>query len=320
MAAITTRATLATALTTALDQTFTNRGKKMRKIWPSILEEKKLTRGQFRDYDHANFGLMVQKGDGETLTYDELTWGNVFQHNCSEWALGFRITRAAADDMIEGGGYDVELKIADMASITEAFSDSALATREDQAAQLYLLANSTTVTPKWLGPGRDGVALAGTHTLLRAGAGSFANNMTAAALNYYQLLSARTVLVTAKTDEGFYSVPPDGLDLIVGPYNESRALELIKTTKGKPDTNENTYSAMNETTWNLIVDPYLGPTFKGWAVRDRNRSRLYFLNRKDPEFKSEGDFETVGGMKYSVYKRDGVTFASPFGLVYNAGA
>jgi len=319
MAQITNRATLATALTTGLDQIFTNRGKKLKKIWPGFLEKKKIEKGQWVDYDRAGFGFLVKTGEQEQVPYDQIEWGNVFTVTADTYELGFRISRQAMDDML-GGGYGVDLRqIADLGAVTEQFRDSANSTDEDLAAQLVLLSNSATATSKWLGAGRDGVALAGTHTLLKNGAGTFANNMTAAALNYYQLLSAYTTLVTSKSDEGFYSVPPEGVDLIVGTYNQHRAYELVKTTKGKPDSNENTATAMSAIDWNVVVDPWLGPTFKGWALRDKNRAKLYFIDRDGPLFENESDFD-VKGMKFSVYQRRKVSFSSPYGYVFNAGA
>lgn len=319
MAQMTTKSTLSTLLTTALDQTFTNRGKTLKKIWPSFLKEKKLDKGQWIDYDRARFGLVPKKGEGEGITYDQLDWGTSFQVNVDEYSLGFRISRAASDDLM-GGGYGVDTeKIAALGEVTEAFRDSAQATQEDLAAQLILLANSTTVTTKWLGAGRDGIALAGTHTLLKNGAGTYGNSMTAAALSYYQLQSAITLLETIPTDEGFYTPLPNSVNLIVGPYNRHRAYELVKSTK-KPDTTENNPNALNDFDINVIVDPYLGSTFKGFAVQDPNRHKCYFLNRQEPVLDKEGDFETNRGMKYSVYFRCKVSFSSGHGFVWNAGA
>ncbi len=319
MAQVTTKATLQTALVTALDQIFDNRGKQLKKIFPSFLKEKKLEKGQWIDYDRAKFGLLVKKGEQETVTYDQFDWGNSFQVNVDSYSLAFRISREAIDDL-GGGGYGVDTeKIASLGEITAAFRDSAQATQEDLAAQLPLLSNSTTVTSKWLGPGRDGAALAGTHTLLKNGVGTYSNSMTAASLSYYQLQSAITLLETIPTDEGFFTPLPNKVVLVVGPYNRHRAYELVKTNK-KPDTAENTTSSLNDFDIEIVVDPYVGSTFKGFSVFDPNRHKCYFLNRTEPQLDKEGDFETAGGMKFSTFMRCKVTFSSGHGYVGNAGA
>jgi hypothetical protein len=318
MAQVTNRSTLDTALTDGLNDIFSNRGKQLKKIYPSFLKEKKLDQGQWIDYDRANFGKLSKKGEQEPLTYDQLDWGNKFEVAVDEYGLAFRISRAAYDDL-KGGGYGVDTaKIASLGEIVKSFRDSAQATQEDLAAQLILNANSTTVTSKWLGAGRDGVALAGTHTLLKSGAGPFSNSMTAAALDYYQLQSAITLMETIPTDEGFYTPLPSEVVLVVGPYNRHRAYELVNTKK-KPDTNENTESALNDFNIKVIVNPYLGSTFDGWAVLDPNRHKCFFLNRQEPVFDNEGDFETAGGKKFSVYMRCKVSFSSAHGFIHNAG-
>lgn len=318
MAQVTSKATVSTALTEALDQIFTNRGKQLKKIYPSFLKEKKLDKGQWIDYDRAAFGKLSKKGEQELVTYDQLDWGNKFQVNVDSYGLAFRISREAMDDL-KGGGYGVDTeKIASLGEITAAFRDSANATQEDLAAQLVLLADSTTATSKWLGAGRDGVALSGTHTPLKNGVAAWSNDMTGAALDYYQLQSAISLLETIPTDEGFFSPLPNSVNLIVGPYNRHRAYELVNTKK-KPDTNENTESALNDFTIKVIVNPYLGSTFKGWMVQDPNRHKCYFLNRQEPVFERESDFETSGSMKFSVFMRSKVTFSSPYGIVFNPG-
>ncbi len=319
MAQITTKAQLNTLLTTGLDDVFTNRGKVMKKIYPSFLKVKDVDKGQVIDYDRAKFGALAKKGEGEQVTYDQLEWGNSFQVNMDAYTLAFRITREAADDLL-GGGYGVDTgKIASLGEVTEAFYDSALFTQEDLSAQLIVNASSTTVTSKWLGAGRDGVALAGTHTLLKNGVGTYSNNQTAAAFSYYQLQSGITLLETIPTDEGFYTTLPQKINLVVGPYNRHRAYEIVKS-KGKPDTNENTPNSTEDFDINIIVDPYLGSTFKGWALMDPNRHRCMFYNHTAPQLDKEGDFETNQGKKFSVYMRCKVAFSSGHGFVYNAGA
>lgn len=318
MAQITNRAQLATVLTTALDDVFTNRGKQLKKIYPSFLTVKSTDKGQWIDYDQAYFGKLSKKGEQENITYDQLEFGNAFTATMDSYASGFRISREAMDDLL-GGGYGVDTaKIASLGTITSKFQDAALATQEDLAAQLILNANSTTASAKWIGAGRDGVALAGTHTLLKNGAGTYSNSMTAAALNYYQLQSALTLMETIPTDEGFYTQLPSSVDLIVSPYNRHRAYELVKTAK-KPDTNENNASSLSDFNINVIVNPYLGSTFKGWALRDPNRAKLYFFDRQSPTLEKESDFE-VKGMKFSVFMRCKVSFSSGHGFIHNAGA
>lgn len=319
MAQVTTKSTLSTLLTTALDKVFTNRGKQLKKIYPRFLNVEKTEKGQVIDYDRAKFGALAKKGDGTQLTYDQLDWGTSFQVNMDEFGLAFRITRAAMDDL-KGGGYGVDTeKIAALGEITAAFQDSALFTQEDCAAQVIINASSSTATSKWIGAGRDGVALAGTHTLLKNGAGTYSNNMTAAALSYYQLQSAITSLETIPTDEGFLTPLPNRIVLVVGPYNRHRAYELIKSSK-KPDTNENTANSLDDFQIDIVVNPYVGSTFKGFALLDPNRHRCMFYNRQEPVFDSESDFETAGGMKYSVYARWKVAFSSGHGFIYNGGA
>src|SRR5262249_2432826 len=141
------------------------------------------------------------------------------------------ISREALDDL-GAGGYGVDTaKIASMGTITARFQDAALATDEDLSAQAILLANSTTVTAKWIGAGRDGAALAASHTPLKNGVAAFNNAMTAAALDYYQLQSGITLLETIASDEGFFSQLPSTIVLVVGPYNRHRAYELVKSTQ-----------------------------------------------------------------------------------------
>ena len=318
MAQITTRSTVATAIASALDDVYTNRGTTIKPIFPKFLKSVTMKMGQFIDYDMAYFGRHNKKGELEALTYDQVEWNVTRTTTPDAYALGYRISREALDDIADGG-YGVDTgKLLSLNTLSEKMRDSATQTQEYLAAQLILSANSTTASNIWVGGGRDGVALAGTHTLLKNGAGTAVNLMTAASLNYYQLQSALTTLETITSDEGFYSALPSKVTLVVGPYNRHRAYELIKS-KQKPDTNENNPNSLNDFDIEIVVNPNLGSTFKGFAIFDPNRHRCRAYERQAPMFEKEMDFEAKG-LKVSSFFRFKVDFSSYFGTVFNMGA
>ena len=317
MAQITTRASVGTALASALDAVYNNRGTVLKPIYPRFLHEIEMKKGQYIDYDMAYFGRHVLKGEIEALTYDDIKFNVLRTTTADSYAIGYRISREALDDLADGG-YGVDTgKIASLETITAKMRDSATQTMEYLAAQPILSANSTTASSIWVGAGRDGVALAGAHTLLRNGAGTFNNAMTASSLSYQALQSGIALLETIPSDEGFYSGLPSKIQLIVGPYNRARAYELTKTTK-KPDTNDNNVSSLNDFDIEVIVNPNLGSTFKGFMLLDSSRHAIRFYMREKPVLEKEMDFE-VKGMKFSSFFRAKVDFSSAFGAVWNAG-
>lgn len=318
MAQVTTRATVATAIATGLDNIYTNRGKEIKPIFPQFLESKTMKQGQWIDYDMAYFGRHSKKPELQNLDYDQVEW-NVTQTTTPDtYALGYRISREALDD-IAAGGYGVDTgKLLSLDTLAKKMRDSATQTQEYLAAQLVLSASSSTASSIWVGAGRDGVALAGTHTLLKNGAGTFSNNMTAAALNYYQVQSALTSLELIPSDEGFVSALPSKVVMVVGPYNRHRAYELIKS-KQKPDTNENNPNSLNDFDIEIIVNPNLGSAFKGFAIFDPTRHKCRAFERQEPTFEKEMDFEAKG-LKVSSLFRFKVSFNSAFGFIYQAGA
>lgn len=318
MAQITTRAQIGTAIASALDDVYTNRGTELKPIYTKFLKKQTLDKGQWIDYDMAYFGKHVKKGELEGVTYDDVTFNVTRTTTPDSYALGYRISREALDDLA-AGGYGVDTgKIASLSTLAEKMRDSATQTQEYLAAQLVISASSSTASSIWVGAGRDGVALAGTHTLLKNGAGTAVNLMTAASLNYYQLQSALTNLETIPSDEGFYSTLPNKVTLVVGPYNRHRAYELVKTAK-KPDTNENNESSLNDFTIDVVVNPNVGSTFKGFLLLDPSRHKCRAYERQAPIFEKEMDFEAKG-MKVSSFMRFKVDFSSYFGTIYNAGA
>lgn len=318
--AVTTRQQVSTLISSALDDVYRNRGEKIQAIYPKFLKVEDMTRGQYISYRIAGLGKHFKKGELDSITYDQVEFGETRTTTPDDYAIGFRISKVALDDLAANPYGDFSnAKLISYKQVVEYMRDSATQTVEDLSAQLVLNANSATATSTWVGAGRDGLALASaSHVSLKNPTVTWSNIMTAAPLSGIQLQSALTSLETIPSDEGFYSALPKKVTVVIGPYNRHRMYEIKRTSSGLDTANGNT-NPLNDFDFDVVINPNLGSTFKGFMIFDPSRHRCHYFERQKPEFDSTDDFE-VKGMKYSSMFRGKVEFLDAHGIIYNAGA
>lgn len=316
---ITTTQTVSTLISTALDEAYRSRGEKIKAIYPNFLKVEDMKRGQKITYRMAGLGKHMKKGQLDQIQYDQVEMGETRTTTPDEYAIGFRISQTAIEDLAASPYGDFSYaSLIGYKAIVEYMRDSATQTVEDLAAQLILNANSATASANWVGAGRDALALASSsHVSMKNPPVTWSNIATASPFSGLALQSALSALEVIPSDEGFYSALPKSVKCVIGPYNRHRAFEILGTKSGL-DTAASNVNPLNDFKVEIIVNPNLGSTFKGFAITTDQHKCKYF-ERIKPEFESTDDFE-VKGMKYSSRFRGKVDFEDAHGFYYNAGA
>lgn len=316
---ITTTQTVSTLISTALDEAYRSRGEAIKAIYPSILKVENMKRGQKITYRMAGLGKHMKKGQLDQIQYDQVEMGETRTTTPDEYAIGFRISQTAIEDLEASPYGDFSYaSLIGYKAIVEYMRDSATQTVEDLAARLILSANSATATSDWVGAGRDALALASSsHVSMKNPPVTWSNLATASPLSSLALQSAMSAMEVIPSDEGFYSQLAKSFTLVIGPYNRHRAFEILGTKSGL-DTAANNVNPMNDFSPKVVINPNLGATFKGFAILTDQHKCKYF-ERVKPAFESTDDFE-VKGMKYSSRFRGKVDFEDAHGFYYNPGA
>ena len=201
--------------------------KSLTPIWRKFYNIETSDRKFERNVSYAMFGAMPLKPEGNDFTTQliEQGWTKDFTH--LEFGLAFEITMTAQEDDV----YDVVNQYA------VGLARSARVTEETYAAIPFNNGFTTETSP-------DGQSLFSTaHPLVLGGT---ARNRRDADLSWLALQQAVIDLNTdQKSEEGFFTMPQDGLILYVPPNLKLLAERLVGSA-GLPQTNDNDINPLNK--------------------------------------------------------------------------
>lgn len=302
----------------ALDEAYKAGGNELEPIYPKYLKVKETTQNPWISYRYAGLGKHQLTAELNPTPYDQYETGAERKTYMKTYRLATRFSRELLDDVAAGNR--VEQRLEAFGDVMKEMKKSAIQTKEELAAQIILQGTSTTVSDNWTGAGRDGVALVSSaHTTLRNGVGTFSNSASAASLSHTTLLSMLTTLETIPDDSGRYQKLGKKATIIAGPASRTKLYEIINA-KGQPSNNYNDANALDQFDFDVVINPYLGSSFTGYAVAVMDdRFRLHFFDRQKESLQKEVDNE-VNGLKYFSIFRCAVDHLDARGWVYNAGA
>ena len=219
-----------------------------------------------RNVSYAKFGAAPLKGEGEDVTTQLIQqgWTKDFTH--LEFGLGFEVTQTAQEDDL----YDV------LDQYATGLARSCRVTQETYAANVLIngLSGGTENSP-------DGVTLFNAaHNLV---VGGTARNYRAQDLSWNALQQAIIDLNTdQKSEEGFFTMPVDGLQLIVPPNLKLRAQRLVQST-GLPGSADNDINPINKNySIDVVVNPYLGASSFNWWLAYKGKQHMLLSYKRVP--------------------------------------
>ena len=280
---------------------FMEAGFKEEKLYyPMVSKVKKSKRAYEENAYYAGLGLMVEKPEGEGISYDDFIQGPTKRWVHKTFALGTRIT----EEMIEDALYpDIPTEMSDM---TKGLGRSARATMEVLVHDVY---NGTTKTA-----GDGNVIFYNTHTKL--GGGTWSNLLTPAADLSASSLRQAIQNFEATTNERSLEQVMKPKTLMVAPAGEWTARELLNSAHD-PESANNAINPLQSRSLQLVVNPYLTDSDAWFLIADQNPV-ITFMRRK-VKFAKDGDFET-GDSKFKSSFRISVEVNNPQGLYKSAGA
>lgn len=313
---------ITTIISEAMGRIFTNRGEKVKPSFTQFMRKETTPHNQLITMDYAYFSGVPRREEGEKLAYDSIKFGNTRITEPLIFAMGFKLTREAkiALERKPYGEFSTA-KLASLGRLAQAMRDSINYTKESYAHETILSANSTTKSEKWVGAGRDGVALAGTHLTKSNPYTSWSNVAASADLSASALEAMLTTLEGIPSDEGFPRPLPMKLNLVCGPANRHVAYELLNT-KYEVGTNFNTINTLNAFTINPIITPYIpssGTGSKYYSLIDPDDHGLVYVDFVEPMFEDWADNETKSH-HFSTYFQWAYDFLHPYGFIWSPGA
>lgn len=250
----------------------------------------------------AGLGLHTQKGEGQSITYDDPIEGNSVRYTHATWALGFRVTREMYDDDLYGVMKKMARQLARSARLTIEFQFGAL---------LDDLFSGSTYT------GHDSAAACASHTLLTGA--TYANYAsTATDLTIGALRSASERLEKTLNERGLPDTRGQGALLIVTPTYRWYADEILKS-EGKAYTADNTMNAFSDKGIVPFTTHYQSDEDQWGLWAEKAMRDLKFFWRVQPKLDNEDDFDTKDA-KFSSYMRFSMGFTDWRGLDGSSGA
>lgn len=249
----------------------------------------------------STLGNLVEKSEGEGISYDTPIGNRSKTWIPKVWALGVRITEEAIDDNLYefgnggNGGQDI-------AELFTELGRSAAETPELEVAKLFNFGTATTYHT-----GNDSLAFFVTnHT--RLDGSTYSNKLTGTDLTYTSFWSA-VVSAENQYDHRQKRLTWKVRNLWVPPQLERQGREVLYSPD-RPDTANRAINAMKQSGRNigLKVWSYLTDT-DGWFLELENNDIIFFWRRKT-RFGKESDFET-GDVKAKVDQRFSVEFGDP---------
>ena len=326
MAQILTRDQVIGIIGSALSKVWDSTGKLVKKTYPSFLKEYKSEHARMIVRPVAYFTSIPQKDQGAAIEYDDFKIGDSITIDPDSFALGFRATREAIDDMAKNPLGDFSsADLVSFSKITKSFRNAVEQTKDLYAAQVILQGSSATAAYNWQGAGWDGKALyAADHPILSnqsiLGALTYSNLPTAGSLSQANLAVMYTGFETMPTLEGQVRSLPTDFKLIVGPSLRLTSYSVNETTKINKTVGsfDHDVPGLAQFDTSIIVNAFLGPTSTRY-MGCTSDAEIGYWNAKEAVLEDEHDFETKGH-KWSVFFRYKVLFLDSYGSSLNLGA
>ena len=227
------------------------------------------------DVSISSFGLAIQKGEGQAVSYDSEQQGFVDRYTHVVYALGFIITK----EMVEDDLYDI---VGERKAKGLAFSMRQ--TKEINAANVYNRAFTAAYT---FGDGK--VLIATDHPNIAGG--TWSNKLaTAADLSEAALEQACIDIQKYTNDRGLrINVLPQKL---VIPVDLDFEANKIMNTQYEVGTNNNTVNLVRSRFPGGIVKNHYLTDVDAWFILTNVPNGMTHFERRADEFKSDDDFDT----------------------------
>jgi len=267
--------------------------------YSSIFNMQSSTQRNEVDRTFSGLGAMVEKAEGEDVTFDSPIQGYEKTYTHTTYALGTRVTMEMLDDDL----YRHILKVA------KSLPESAVQAVETVCADVFN--NGFTVTTG----NADGKELFATdHPLLEGGTEQ--NELTTAAdLSQTSLQTAIQDIIDTTNDRGM----PNGLiakRLIVPTANQWTARQLLNSAQ-TPENANNSVNPLRDENLQLTTWPYLTDTDSFFIICQSHE--LNFFWRMQPKLESETDFDS-GDSKFKLTERFSVGHSDWRGAYGSPGA
>lgn len=326
MAQILTRDQVIGIIGSALSKVWDSTGKLVGKVYPQYLKEYKSEHARLIVRPVAYFTQIPQKDPGSPIEYDDFKIGDSITIDPDSFALGFRATREAIDDMAKNPFGDFSsADLTSFSKITKSFRNAVEQTKDLLAAQVILQGNSATAASNWQGAGWDGKALYATdHPILSnqsiLGTLTYSNLPTAGSLSQANLGLMYTGFEIMPTLEGQIRQLPTNFKLVVGPTNRLTAYTVVETTKMNRlvGSFDHDVPGLAQFDTKVIVNPFLGGSSTRYAGFTEG-AEVGYWNAREPKLDDMPDFETLGH-KWNIFFRYKVLFTDSYGTSLNLGA
>lgn len=271
--------------------------------YTKLFETFKSSKAFEEDLGLSSFGLAVQKGEGQPITYDNERQGFVTRYQHLVYALGFIITQEMMDD----DQYDVVGQ-----RKAQSLAYSMRQTKEIFGANVYNRAFNGSFT------GGDGVSLINASHPLVAG-GTFSNQIaTAADLSEASLEQACIDIAGFTNDRGLLiAVRPKALII---PRQQIFEAQRILKTDGRVGTDANDLNAIKTMGMipEIVANHYLTDE-DAWFIRTDVPHGMKCFERKADSFDMDNDFDTSNA-KFKASMRFSAGWTDPRGLYGSQGA
>lgn len=271
--------------------------------YTKLFETFKSSKAFEEDLGLSSFGLAVQKGEGQPITYDNERQGFVTRYQHLVYALGFIITQEMMDD----DQYDVVCQ-----RKAQSLAYSMRQTKEIFGANVYNRAFNGSFT------GGDGVSLINASHPLVAG-GTFSNQIaTAADLSEASLEQACIDIAGFTNDRGLLiAVRPKALII---PRQQIFEAQRILKTDGRVGTDANDLNAIKTMGMipEIVANHYLTDE-DAWFIRTDVPHGMKWFERKADSFDMDNDFDTSNA-KFKASMRFSAGWTDPRGLYGSQGA
>lgn len=255
------------------------------------------------DVGTSSLGLAQEKGQGDSVSYDDERQGFTTRYSHIVYALGFIITR----EMYEDDQYGIVGK-----RKSTALARSMRQTKETVAANVLNRAFNDAYT------GGDGLELCSTAHVNVAG-GTFANELATSADLSEAALEQACIDIAAFTDDRGLLIAARPTKLIIHPANMFEAQRILKSNL-QVNTAENNTNALKDMgmVGNIVINHYLTDA-DAWFLQTDVPDGLKYFERRADQFEMDNDFDTENA-KFKATGRYSFGWSDPRGFYGSPGA
>lgn len=255
------------------------------------------------DVGTSSLGLAQEKGQGDSVSYDDERQGFTTRYSHIVYALGFIITR----EMYEDDQYGIVGK-----RKSTALARSMRQTKETVAANVLNRAFNDAYT------GGDGLELCSTAHVNVAG-GTFANELATSADLSEAALEQACIDIAAFTDDRGLLIAARPTKLIIHPANMFEAQRILNSNL-QVNTAENNTNALKDMgmVGNIVINHYLTDA-DAWFLQTDVPDGLKYFERRADQFEMDNDFDTENA-KFKATGRYSFGWSDPRGFYGSPGA